>query len=78
MSDRTHQKAQVLAYLRSPRGHACGIDPWLCARMFGHLKLSTVISELRSDGHYIEGVWRESKNSRHLVYHLVKANRKAA
>lgn len=75
MSDRTRQKAEVLAYLRS---HV-SIDPWTCARTFGHLKLSTVVSELRGDGHNISDEWRKTKRSRHKVYFLVKAAaRKAA
>lgn len=74
MSDRTHQKQQVLAYLKTGRG----IDPWTCARKFGWLKLSTIISELRADKHYIAANWRKTANSRHLVYHLIRANRKAA
>jgi hypothetical protein len=76
MSDRTHQKAQVLGYLKTHPS----IDPWTCALKFGHWKLSSVIGELRHhDGHYIESSWRKTKSGkRHLVYFLVRANGKAA
>lgn len=75
MSDRTHQKICVLTYL----GNFGQIDPWTCARKFGWLKLSTIVSELRSDGHQIKDAWRKTKcGTRYKIYFLVKANRKAA